>query len=473
MPHCLSTSICLPFVGGFRRGEPDSESRPSRSHTPPPIHILDDDSLLKIFYHCRPVLSDEGTHDNRPFLREWVCERWWYKLTHVCREWRYLILASASHLGLCLVCTYGTPVAVMLAHSPPLPLIIDYLERTPRITAEDEKGIMLALQHRDRVRRIRLQMTISKLRMVLMAINANFPILEYLYIMPSTRPSSILILSKTFQAPHLRHLILMNPIISMRSRLLTSTTGLVTLSLERVDPDDLCPIDVLQRLSLMPQLEVFGISFHSTVRDSEVERQLLDAPIMTHVTLPNLHWFGFKGSGAYLEALIPWMIAPSLESFQITFFDQLTFSVPHLLEFMATTEDLSFFNVEFWFSPRRLRLQAYSHEGAKNFFLSVGYAFILAKDSRPHTVAWIFRSFNNVKAVRVDNDLVAQVAHSLHPDDEEEPMELLPELKELRYSAREDADEAFTSFIDARQRAGHPVTLTRLRTPLVLSHEPR
>ena len=97
-----------------------------------------------------------------------------------------------------------------------------------------------------------------------------------------------------------------------------------------------------------------------------------DTPITTHVTLPNLHWFGFKGSSAYLEALIPWMIAPSLENFQITFFDQLTFSVPHLLEFMATTENLRFLNAEFWFSPKRLRMQAYSHEGAKKFLLSVG-----------------------------------------------------------------------------------------------------
>jgi hypothetical protein len=51
-------------------------------------------------------------------------ERWWYKLVKVCRRWRYLILESASHLGLCLVCSPGTPVAEMLAHSPPLPLII-------------------------------------------------------------------------------------------------------------------------------------------------------------------------------------------------------------------------------------------------------------------------------------------------------------------------------------------------------------
>ena len=33
---------------------------------------------------------------------------------------------SSPHLGLCLVCAYGTPVADMLVHSPPLTLVIDY-----------------------------------------------------------------------------------------------------------------------------------------------------------------------------------------------------------------------------------------------------------------------------------------------------------------------------------------------------------
>jgi hypothetical protein len=47
----------------------------------------------------------------------------------------------------------------MLAHSPPaIPLIIDHFDDEYQdLTAEDEKGIILALQHRDRVRRIRIR----------------------------------------------------------------------------------------------------------------------------------------------------------------------------------------------------------------------------------------------------------------------------------------------------------------------------
>jgi hypothetical protein len=45
----------------------------------------------------------------------------------------------------------------MLEHSPPLPLIIDYAQDDD-IPAEDEKGIFLSLEQRDRVRRICLRL---------------------------------------------------------------------------------------------------------------------------------------------------------------------------------------------------------------------------------------------------------------------------------------------------------------------------
>ena len=110
------------------------------------IHIIDDYSLLNIFHLYRPfLLGEDRDVDTR--VRggvRWVGERWWYRLAHVCQRWRNLILGSASYLGLCLVCTYRTPMADMLAHSPPLPLVIDY-EGTD-ITREDEEAIISALE---------------------------------------------------------------------------------------------------------------------------------------------------------------------------------------------------------------------------------------------------------------------------------------------------------------------------------------
>jgi hypothetical protein len=125
---------------------------------------------------------------------------------HVCRRWRYLVLGSASHLDLCLLCTHGTPVADMLAHSPPFPLVIDHYHRDS--TEDDIEQIMLALQYRDRVRRIRLIKAIPVVEKLIAAIDDEFPMLEYLCITPERITS--LALPRTFQAPRLRHLILSN-----------------------------------------------------------------------------------------------------------------------------------------------------------------------------------------------------------------------------------------------------------------------
>ena len=52
----------------------------------------------------------------------------------------------------------------MLAHSPSLPLIVDYLDPNHDITPEEEEGMILALQQRDRVRRIRFRKPIPLLQ---------------------------------------------------------------------------------------------------------------------------------------------------------------------------------------------------------------------------------------------------------------------------------------------------------------------
>ena len=469
----------------------------------PSIHILDDDSLLNIFFLYRPVLLDED-EDIRLLVVRRAREHWWYKFTHVCRRWRHLVLASASHLGLCLICKYGTPVADMLAHSPPLPLIIDYRARD--ITAEDEEeGIILALQHRNRVRRIRLRIPIPSLQKVLLAIDDEFPILEHIYIVPLAKHDMRLILPKTFQAPHLRRLLLSNFAIPIRSPLLTTTVGLVALSLEWIHPSAYFrPNDLLQRLSLMPQLELLAIGFHSPVPNREVEIQLLDTPTMTHITLPNLRWFLFEGVSIYLEALLPRMTTPLLKQLEIIFFNQLTFPVPHLLQFIDTRENLRFHSAVFRFSPRGLTMQVYPQNGAKIYALGMkvlctclgwqvasaaqiydalrtafsavehitlhygsGFTLLEHQQNPANRSQWreLLRSFGNLKTLCVvDNDLVTQVSHCLRPDDEGPPMELLPELKELEYEffSSGDAGDVFTSFIDSREKAGHPITLTRL-----------
>jgi hypothetical protein len=56
---------------------------------------------------------------------------------------------------------------------------------------------------------------------------------------------------------------------------------------------------------------------------------------------------------------------------------------------------------------------------------------------------------------------LGKISRSLQPGDGESPTDLLlPELQELSYPAR-SPENAFTPFIDARQKADRPVTVTQ------------
>jgi hypothetical protein len=150
------------------------------------IHIIDDDSLLNVFYLYRPFLlgEEDDNEDDRVFggKGRWDRGRWWYKLAHVCQRWRNVVLGSASYLGVSLVCANGTPVADMLKHSHSLPLVIDYRLHENDITPEDEEGAILALKQYDRVRRVRLRMPPTSLQKLVVAMDDEYPILEHLII---------------------------------------------------------------------------------------------------------------------------------------------------------------------------------------------------------------------------------------------------------------------------------------------------
>jgi len=104
------------------------------------------------------------------------------------------------------------------------------------------------------------------------------------------------------------------------------------------------PNILFQWIPFMPQLEMIAIAIAFTfpVPNRDVEGQLTHTPITTPITLPNLRWFWFQGVGAYLQAIVCRIATPRLERPQFDFFKQLTFSVPPLVQFMNTAENLRF-----------------------------------------------------------------------------------------------------------------------------------
>ena len=390
----------------------------------------------------------------------------------------------------------------MLAHSPPLPLIIDYglLSDT-----EDEEGAILALKQRDRVHRVRLLMPVTSMQKFISIMDEEYPILEYLIIeTPDANTSSILILPETLQAPNLRHLTLVGFALTIGSRLLTTAVGLVSLSLMITPPTYFPPNALLHWLSFMPELKTLVIVFTFGIPNREIERQLMHAPIITPVTLPNLHRFRFRGVSAYLEALVHRITTPRLKKLQIFFFNQLTFSIPRLVQFTNTTENLRFDSVRFQFNDRQVYVHIYPHDRAEMnpLFInvscwhldwqvaSVAQIFnslsqlssavehltleleVHSRSSEEHNEVdrtnseWrkLLRPFRNVKTFHIGNGLVEQLSRCLESKDGELPLELLPELQELTYSGSHDAGNGFTSFIDTCQSADRAITLVR-RSP--------
>ena len=468
------------------------------------IQILDDDSLLNVFHLYRPFLfgeDEDNDSDSRHIggLRGWDRGRWWHKLSNVCQRWRRIILGSASYLGISLVCTIGTPVADVLVHSPLLPLTIDY-SLDHDITAEDEGGVILALKQHNRVRHVRLRMPSTSLQKFVLAMDNEYPILEYLIIgHPDEDSRTVLKFPETLRAPRARHLTLGGLALPVGSRLLTTAVGVVTLYLFMSNPSThFHPNTLLRWLSFMPQLEILLVGFVFAVPNRDIESQLMRMPV-TPVTLPNLRVFRFQGVRTYLEALVHQITAPRLKKLGIRLFDELTFSVPRLLQFLNTIENLRFKRAKFKFFDEEVDVEVYPHEGAKTHTLAIAVdcchldrqilstAQIFNSLSpmfsavehltfehqvhnqlpEEHNVAdrtqWrkLLNSFKNLKTLRIDNGLVKELSRCLQLDDGELLSEVLPELQEITYSGSGNTGDALTSFIDARQNAGHSVTLIR------------
>ena len=464
-----------------------------------------------MFYLYRPSFLGEDEKESGLLLggtEPWDRGRWWYRLAHVCQRWRKLILGSASYLHLSLVCTNGTPVADMLTHSPLLPLTVDY-NSYDGITAEDEEGILLTLARRDRLRHLRLFFPVQDLQKLVMAIDGEFPILEYLIVEPSMKNSTALTLPKTLQAPNLRRLMLGGFDCPIRSRLHPTAAGLVSLCLVIRNPSSyLQPNILLQWISFMPQLESLDIDFSFPVPNRDVEWQLSHTLITTHITLPNLRLFWFRGVSAYLEAVVCRITTPLLENVRIRLFKQLTFSVPRLPQFMNTTENVMFDNVVITFKDKYVDVQMFFH-GANTYpfrvtvecrhldwqvssvaqisnalsqvFSAVEHLTleheIHSQSSEEHNdvdrIEWrsLLRSFSNVKTLRVEDGLVEELSRCLRLEGGELPLELLPELQEVTCFGSGDTGDAFTSFIDTRRNSGCPVALfrhSRRPSPVVL-----
>jgi hypothetical protein len=194
------------------------------------------------------------------------------------------------------------------------------------------------------------------------------------------------------------------------------------------------------------------------------------------------------------------MATPLLQGLSVYFFNQLTFSVPRLTQSMITPEYVRFSSARLLFyhegvlmdldnplagtelarlayfdaniTCRHLDWQVSSITQILNDLRPLFSSVVdLILDHREHTLSsemhnevdptlWheFFGSFGNVETLSVHKGLVGEVSRSLRLDGEQ-PLELLPELKELVCPTGSVEDKSFASFIHDREVAGHPVNL--------------
>ncbi|KAI9457249.1 hypothetical protein BJY52DRAFT_1273605, partial [Lactarius psammicola] len=438
------------------------------------------DVLLKVFNYYR--LDDKNT---------WNVRLGWCKLSHVCRRWRQLMYSSAFHLGMHILCTYGTPIVDTLDHLPPLPLFVNYPNTNMTMSWQDKLGLYHALELRDRVRRIDLHLPPSILHKFLMPMDEPFPILEHLSLSVTVDEVTTRALPKTFLAPNLRHLALVGIRLPKRLRLLSSTAFLVSLVLGNIRVSGFfLPRLLAARLQSLPQLEELSIGFSVPIPRPSAERELLGKK-RTPVMLPNLRNLRFKGVSAYLECLVAQIRAPFLERLDITLFNQIALTLPSLFHIMERIKpDTAEVNFEcgavsiIMDDSTRLHERSILRVMCKPLDWQIDSAAQICSTLTPvlsgvekltldfheelmptewqngeiDGTTWheLLRSFIRVKELRICDSLSEELSGALELDEIGSDLGFLPSLQELTCDF-ENEDRLFGSFIDSRCVAGRPV----------------
>ena len=446
------------------------------------IHNIDNDSLLQIFSYYR--LQDG---DN------WHLRHTWRMLVQVCRRWRYLIYRSTSQLDMCLLLTYNSPSIYTLGHLPPLPLVIDYSDKTAALARRDEDNIYFGLQRRGRVHRVALRAPYSTLRKLFNLLNGTFPRLEDLSLISTTTETG-LVLPETFHAPFLRHLSLQGiglpkglPFLSMIS---ISTLSLVHNQTSYYFFSG----HLVTQLQSLLCLEELSIGFAIPIPLSSSEGELLPAPIPP-VTLPTLRRLTFQGESDLLDNLVAPINTPLLEQLSLTLFFDIDFALVNLTEFIHRTEGFRRLITRVIFNKGgvfidadngkfslhvKVSCETLDHQigSATQVFSALGEVIStveeLTLDRYTHQMSsdwenirdnmlWheLLLPFIGVKKLHIGFSLIFELSRALESLAGGLAQEILPELQELEVLQLEmyHANQPLSGFFETRESMGRPVHL--------------
>jgi hypothetical protein len=399
---------------------------------------------------------------------------------------------------MCLLLTKDSYSIDTLRHLPPLPLVIDYSDKTWTITRKDEDNIRLGLQRHSRVRRVALRAPSSSLSMWLEPMNKPFPRLRDLSLSSMTIEEMNLMLPETFQAPDLHCLALHGIGLPAGSPLLSSAIALSTLSLTHIGASCYFPPGhLITQLQCLPHLEELSIGFAIPIPLPSNEGELLPAPIPP-VILPTLRRLTFRGVDIYLDNLVAQINTPLLKRLSLTLHLNLAFTLVNLTEFIQRTEGFKCLVARIVFNKDGASIDVGDNEQRENGKISLRVncepldwqidsatqvcgalgkvlssveelTLDLGVGGMPSgwrttldDVLWheLLLPFIGVKKLHISSSLTPELSQALQSVAGQLVLELLPGMQELAVPLEiNDATNAFSKFLNSRESVGRPVHL--------------
>jgi hypothetical protein len=203
-------------------------------------------------------------------------------------------------------------------------------------------NIIAALEHNDRVCEIELHyLSNPELERVMdsAAMQKSFPELADLHLGMNEHDESPPILPDSSlggTAPRLRSLQLINVSFLGLPKLLLSATHLVNLDLFRIPRSGYIPPEAMATsLSALTSLEYLRLRFRFPRPRPALGSRRPPPPPPTRSILPSLTKIIFKGASEYLEDILARIDTPRLDGLHVTFFNQIIFDTPQLVQFIG------------------------------------------------------------------------------------------------------------------------------------------
>ena len=466
--------------------------------------MLPDDVLLAIFDFCvdHDVTDDLVLH--YLFTKSTESTQAWQSLVHVCRQWRSIVFRFPRRLNLRLICTPGTPARGALDVWPTLPLLIRVQNSVDLTKGVD--NIVAVLERSDRVDEIHLSVVESSpLEIFLAAMQEPFPELTHLVF--HSYDETVTNLPYSFlggSAPRLRLLWLRRLPFPGLPKLLLSATHLVSLRLDDIPHSGyLSPETMLNALSTLTSLRSLTLQFQSP--RSRPDRASRLPPPLTRTILPALIYFWFEGVSEYLDDLVTRIDGPRLEYLYITFFNQIVFDTPQIIQFIShipMSKTLRKACVAFGDGAARVNISSrtspnkeidvkipcieldWQVSSLEQIFTSCLPSLSTLEDlyifqashSHPHwqdnleNTLWLelLHLFSTVKHLYLSEEFAPRIGSALQELVGERTTEVLPSLQDIFLEGLQHSgpvQKGIDQFVTTRQVTSHPISVSRWDNP--------